>query len=318
VLQSSFTTCVIGGSGFIGRAVVDALLARNRRVIVVGRSPLASPLPAEVTYVINADSRHSAPLREALNQVDEVINLAYATIPQTSFQHPVDDIVLNLPEAVALFELCSTLAIRKFVGVSSGGTVYGRTLQGPVNEDYPTLPLSPYGITKLAIEKYAHMYFENRGLPAVAVRPSNAFGARQRPYVGQGFIGTAIASIIDGKTINLFGEQGTIRDYLYVKDMAEGIVSALVDGVVGEVYNIGSGIGLTNKQVLDAIRPLAHQAGYDIKLNILPSRPFDVPVNILDSKKLHQATGWSPATPFSDAIAETWDWYMHKSAEKRR
>ena len=307
------TTCVIGGNGFIGRAVVDALLAKHRRVIVIGRSSLASPLPAGVAYVVNTDSRHSAPLREALNEADEIINLAYATIPQTSFQHPVDDIVLNLPEAVALLELCSALNISKYVGISSGGTVYGRTPERPIDENYPTSPLSPYGITKLAIEKYAHMYFENRGLPAVTVRPSNAFGPGQRPYVGQGFIGTAIASIIDGKIINLFGEQGTIRDYLYVKDMAEGIVAALIDGVPGEVYNVGSGVGLTNKQVLDVIRPLADLAGYEIKLNILAPRPFDVPVNILDTKKIRELTHWSPGSSFAEAMTETWSWYMQRS-----
>lgn len=310
------TVCVIGGSGFIGRAVVDALLARQRKVIVVGRSPLLQPMPPGVGYIINNDSRHNAALREALSQSDEVINLAYATIPQTSFQHPVDDIVLNLPEAVALLELCSAMTIRKFVGVSSGGTVYGRATTYPLTEEHLTLPLSPYGITKLAIEKYLYMYFENRGLPAVSVRPSNAFGPGQRPYVGQGFIGTAIASIIDGRTINVYGQHGTVRDYLYVVDMAEGIVAALLDGIPGEVYNIGSGVGLTNKQVLDAIVPVAAEAGYEVKLNTLPARPFDVPINVLNSKKLHSLTGWQPSTPFAAALVETWNWYAKKLLTK--
>ncbi|RYE18703.1 MAG: NAD-dependent epimerase/dehydratase family protein [Sphingobacteriaceae bacterium] len=218
-----FTTCVIGGNGFIGKAVVEALLAQQRKVIVVGRAPSPGALPAGVTYVVNnKNNNHNAPLREVLNQSDEVINLAYATIPQTSFQHPVDDIVLNLPEAVHLFELAATLPIRKFISVSSGGTVYGRVDTSPITETHSTLPLSPYGITKLAIEKYAHMYFDNYGLPTISVRPSNAFGSGQRPYSGQGFIGTAISSILDGRTITMFGNQGTVRDYLYVADMARG------------------------------------------------------------------------------------------------
>ncbi|MFD1872259.1 NAD-dependent epimerase/dehydratase family protein [Hymenobacter bucti] len=307
------TTCVIGGNGFIGRAVVNALLTQRRSVIVVGRTPLLTPLPDGVEYIVsNADNKNSS-LREALSRADEVINLAYATIPQTSFQHPVDDIVLNLPEAVQLFEMAAALPIRKFLVVSSGGTVYGRASISPLTEEHPTLPLSPYGITKLAIEKYAHMYFDNRGLPAVSVRPSNAFGAGQRPYVGQGFIATAMASILDGRTVNIFGEHGTVRDYLYVVDMAEGIVAALLAGIPGEVYNIGSGIGLTNKQVLEAIAPLAAQIGLKVKTEVLPPRPFDVPVNILDSSKLQDLTGWGSKTSFATALQQTWDWYRQRT-----
>jgi len=94
--------------------------------------------------------------------------------------------------------------------------------------------------------------------------------------------------------------------------MAEGIVAALIDGVPGEVYNIGSGIGLTNRQVLDTIRPLADQTGYEVKLNILPPRPFDVPVNILDTKKLYELTRWSPINSFAEAVAKTWSWYIQR------
>jgi len=131
---------------------------------------------------------------------------------------------VNLPKAVRLFELASTLPLKKFVWISSGGTVYGRTSTGLIPETRPTLPLSPYGITKLAIEKYAHIYFESKGLPIVCVRPANAFGEGQRTYSGQGFIATAIASVLDGRELTLFGEQGTIRDYLHVADVATGIV----------------------------------------------------------------------------------------------
>ena len=102
--------------------------------------------------------------------------------------------------------------MQKLVLVSSGGTVYGNPSTVPVAEDHPTTPISPYGITKLAIEKYAAMYRLTAGLPVVCVRPGNAYGEGQRPFSGQGFIATAMASVIQGKEVVLFGERGTVRD----------------------------------------------------------------------------------------------------------
>jgi UDP-glucose 4-epimerase len=312
--QKLLTTCVIGGSGFIGRAVVYELLEQGRQVLVVGREPAPTlVLPVGVRYLENPMNDGGAALKQALATSDEVIDLAYATVPGTSFQDPVNDILVNLPEAVRFFELAASMThIRKFVWISSGGTVYGRTTAEQLNERHATLPLSPYGITKLAIEKYAHMYFESKGLPIVCVRPSNAFGEGQRPYLGQGFIATAIASVLDGRELTLFGEQGTIRDYLHVKDIAGGIVAALLHGRPGEVYNVGSSEGLTNRQVLEAIAPLATKAGRAMQIRVLPPRPFDVPANVLDCTKLRTETGWQPTLTFEQALAQTWAWYVRQ------
>lgn len=309
--DDQLTTCVIGGSGFIGRAVVNELLARGRRVIVVGRQirPIL-PLPQGVHYVASGSNNA---LLQALESSQEVIDLAYATVPQTSFQDPINDIVVNLPEAVRLFEMAASLPLHKFVWVSSGGTVYGRTSVPLIAETHPTQPLSPYGITKLAIEKYAHMYFESHDLPIICVRPSNAFGEGQRAYSGQGFIATAIASVLDGRELTLFGQHGTIRDYLHVTDMAAGIVAALLHGRPGEVYNIGSSQGLTNREVLDQLALLANKSDLEVRVRVLPARSFDVPANVLQNSKIRADTGWQPQLNFTRALAQTWTWYTEQS-----
>ena len=310
-IDNPLTTCVIGGTGFIGRAVVTELLAKGRKVIVVGRKIRPEiPLPPTVHYVTTGSTNA---LRQALESSQEVIDLAYATVPQTSFQDPINDILVNLPEAVRLFDMAASLHLRKFVWVSSGGTVYGRTSAPLIAETHPTQPLSPYGITKLAIEKYAHMYFESRDLPIVCVRPSNAFGEGQRAYSGQGFIATAIASVLDGRELTLFGQHGTIRDYLHVTDIAAGIVAALLSGRPGEVYNIGSGQGLTNRQVLDQLTPLAANSGLEVRVRVLPTRSFDVPANVLQNSKIRADTGWQPQLDFTQALAQTWTWYNEQS-----
>ena len=301
--------CVIGGAGFIGSSVVEVLHGCNRRITVIGRSkaPLR-PLPDAVRY-ISGDYGDSAFLEKALQDIDEIIDLAYATVPKTSYDDPVRDILSNLPPAVKLFETACRLSIKKIVIISSGGTIYGKAQEIPIREDHPTNPISPYGITKLALEKYALMFHQLNDLPVVCVRPGNAYGERQQPFVGQGFIATAMANILNRQDIALFGETGTVRDYVYASDIANGIVTALERGTPGSCYNIGSGEGKSNRDVLNMILPMARSQGFDPRIKILPIRDFDVPVNILDSAKLRTETGWQPLISFDEGIKRTWEHY---------
>lgn len=298
--------CVIGGAGFIGTYVVGALVGLKRRVTVIDKGPTPSgSLPEGVRYVKGDYGREDL-LREVLKGADEVVHLAYSTFPKTSFENPVNDILENLPATVRLLEAASSVGVTKFVLVSSGGTVYGKAHEIPIREDHPTNPISPYGITKLATEKYAMMYHELNGLPVVCVRPGNAYGEGQRPFVGQGFIATAIASVLKRKEIVLFGESGTVRDYIHVRDIASGIVAALERGRPGSCYNIGSGVGRSNRDILDAIYPLAKSAGLELAVKVLPSRRFDVPANVLDSTRLAKETGWKESVSFEDGIEGMW------------
>jgi len=301
--------CVIGGSGFIGSFVVKALLAEGRKVLVIGRNKRPTrPLPLNVEY-ISGDFGDKYFLRGVLRNVDEIIDLAYASVPKTSYYNPIQDIFDNLPPILTLLDAASQASICKVVIVSSGGVIYGHTDTLLIDETHPTNPISPYGITKLAIEKYAHMFQATRDLPVVCVRPGNAYGETQKPFVGQGFIATAIAAILAGQEITLFGESGTIRDYIHVSDVAAGIVAALEFGLPGEIYNIGSGVGMNNRDILDAIQPLALVDGLKVRVNTLPLRKFDVRSNILDSSKLRNNSGWSDTITFEEGIKRTWTWF---------
>lgn len=302
--------CIIGGTGFIGHHLIDQLVRSDTDVTVIGRNPHPTrELPKVVRYC-SGDYGDSYFLRGILQDMDEVIALAHSTVPKTSFEDPVNDILTNLPAAVNLFDISACCGIKKLVFVSSGGTIYGKASELPIGEDHPKNPISPYGITKLAIEKYALMFGELRELPFVCVRPSNAFGIGQRPFAGQGFIATAIASILEEREVVMFGESGTIRDYIYVTDVASGILAALEHGAAGSCYNIASGIGRSNRDILNAIIPLAQSAGLSPRIQILPSRRFDVPANVLNPGKILKETGWKSGVLFEAGIEKTWNWML--------
>lgn len=313
--------CVIGGTGFIGSHLVEILRKQGRQLTVVGRNSHPSRnLPEGVRYLAG-DYGDRYFLTGVLQGMEEVICLAYTTVPKTSFENPVDDILSNLPASVNLFETAVSLGIKKLVLVSSGGTVYGKSSDLLIPESHATNPISPYGITKLAIEKYAFMYHEIAALPVVCVRPGNAYGDGQRPYMGQGFVATAMASLLQGREIILFGESGTIRDYVHVDDIAQGIIAALERCAPGSCYNIGNGIGKSNRDVLNAIFPHARAAGLEPHVRTEPLRLFDVPANVLDCDKLRNETGWRPMVAFEEGIKRTWEWFLNNHevpADRRR
>lgn len=308
--------CIIGGSGFIGSYVTRLLVESGRDVVVLDRNPKPNHvLLAKVEYLAG-DYGDRTLLRKLLASTDEVIDLAYSTVPKTSFEDPVYDILSNLPQSVGLLQEAVRARLRKLILVSSGGTVYGIAHTLPIREDHPTNPISPYGITKLTMEKYAGMFSFSIGLPVTVVRPGNAYGAGQAAFAGQGFIATTLESIIHRKPIDVFGNPGTVRDYLHVSDIAQGIIAALNAGEPGQVYNIGSGIGRNNMDVLNEIRPHAQSAGYEIDVNILPYRKFDVPANILDSQKLQRVSNWRPQIPFAQGIELTWEAALSKARKE--
>jgi UDP-glucose 4-epimerase len=191
--------------------------------------------------------------------------------------------------------------------------VYGHARSLPIKEDHPTDPVSPYGITKLAVEKYALMYWKTSSLPVVCVRPGNGYGEGQRAFAGQGFIATAIASVLEQRELSLFGESGTIRDYIHVADLAHAIVAALDRGKAGECYNIGTGIGRSNREILEALARLCRPMGLEPIVRVLPARPFDVAANVLDSTKLRVDTEWSPMVSFEVGLTRTWEWFVEQS-----
>lgn len=298
---------VIGGAGFIGRHVTRLLCESGRKVTVLGRRQKADRDLHPACRYISGDYGGRAVLREVLKPGCEVVDLAYATVPKTSFEDPVFDLMSNLPASVGLFQESLAAGVKRVVIVSSGGTVYGPTTSLPIGEDHPTRPVSPYGITKLTTDLYAMMFHRTAGLPVVVVRPANAYAEDQRAGTGQGFIATAVAAVLAGREIEIYGPEGTIRDYIHVSDVATGILAALDRGDDGQIYNVGTGAGTSNARIVKLLGGFARERGIPLRCKTLPARGFDVGANILDARKLKAKSGWSPEIPLEEGLRRIWE-----------
>ena len=291
---------LIGGAGFIGSHLAPLLAQNGRQVQVLGRSDSAQQKMPTIQY-IQGDFNNADLLEALVKQNDEVVHLAYATVPNTSFNDPLLDLNENLPPVLRLMQLCAKHQ-KRLILLSSGGAVYGQSQAVPIAEDHPTLPISPYGLTKLTIEHYAYLFSVSHGLNYISLRPGNPYGLGQIPCRGQGFIATALALIEQNKAVQVFGPQGTIRDYLEINDLTAGILAAMDHGQAGQIYNIGSGVGRSNLDVLNTLTPIVAKLGHEVQIEQLPARPFDVAVNVLDSSKLTNISGWRPKIDLQDGL----------------
>jgi UDP-glucose 4-epimerase len=231
---------------------------------------------------------------------DSVIDLAYNSTPSFSYVDPLNDVLNNVPFHIRLFESVIKNKISKYIYVSSGGAIYGDQGKYSLNEKDSNNPVSPYGITKLTIEKFGELFYKKNNMPIIIVRPSNPYGAEQIRTVGQGFVSAIYNSIVNKTELNIYGEE-VVRDYIYIDDLAKAIVILLERGQIGDIYNIGSGKGLKNSDVVNII--IKNLKDSPLKINYLEKRSFDVGYNVLDINKIYKDTGWVPTINFENGLS---------------
>ena len=195
--------------------------------------------------------------------------------------------------------------LRRIIYISSGGTVYGIPQNNPIGEDHPTEPISSYGITKLAIEKYIAMYANIQGIDYRICRPANVYGEGQHLHIGQGAIGVFLEQCLKKQPIEIWGDGTVCRDYLYVTDMAQAIVRLIAHQGKVRVFNISSGIGYSLNDIIKIIRD---DLKIPVKVNYLKSRTFDIPLNILNSSCLMQETGWKPQIDLVSGMSRVYEY----------
>jgi UDP-glucose 4-epimerase len=310
VLNEHQACClVLGGKGFIGSHVVRALVALGHTVRVLDRAGQAhdslSGLDDQVQF-IDGDFGDSETIRAALRGCQYCFHFISTTGPKSSNDDPAFDVETNIIRTIRLLEIACQERISKLIFVSSGGTVYGVPKYTPVDEAHPTDPSCSYGIAKLAIEKYLHLYRSLYGLDYLALRISNPFGEWQRTNSGQGAIAVFLGKALRDEPVEIWGDGSVIRDYIYIGDVIDAVIAAMTYKGEERVMNVGSGVPTSLLQVLNSIEAVTDKR---IERCFMPKRAFDVPVSVLAIERAKRELGWSPKTSFQDGLTFMLDWH---------
>ncbi len=287
---------VMGGLGFIGSNLSRLLLDEGYQVRIFDKLYGSRNLIADFADKIEieeGDAERPDDILRSLRDIDVAIDLIHTTVPGASMNDPAYDVQSNVVSHAAWLSRIKNNKLSRIIYVSSGGTVYGVPQQNPIAEDHPTDPISSYGITKLAIEKYIALYANIQGIEYRICRPANVYGEGQRRHIGQGVIGVFLERCLKGQTIEIWGDGSVRRDYLYVADLVQAIVSLIKHRGGSRIFNISSGIGYSLNDIIAIIRD---ELKIPVAVKYITSRAFDVSVNVLDSSRLRLETGWKPQT----------------------
>lgn len=299
------TCLVLGGCGFIGSNLIEQLVAEGYRVRVFDRPEANRKVFNGGIEFCGGDFLNALEVDRALEGVDFVFHLVGTTLPANSNSCPAFDIESNVVGTIRLLELSVRHKVRRIVFSSSGGTVYGEPKVIPIPEEHPTEPLCSYGIAKLAIEKYLHIYRNMHGLDYTVLRIANPYGRYQKLTAEQGAIGVFLGRMRDGKKITVWGDGSVVRDYIYVQDVARAFVRALTQTSPYRIFNIGTGRGLSLR---DLISELSQITGMKPEVEYAPSRSVDVSVNILDATRADKYIDWRAEFDHRTGLRETWSW----------
>ena len=295
---------IMGASGFIGQNLAKKLILDGHEVtsFVRGVKPgTRENLGHEVDFDFSKLTRFS----ELLNSFDTVFHLVSSTNPSKSASSARHDAQENLMASLDLMEILKDNPSTRLVFVSSGGAVYGIPDSVPISERHSTNPVSFYGVSKLALEKYLYAYSVSSKLNYVVMRLSNPFGPGQVNTKGQGLIPTIIESALLNEPLNVWGDGSSIRDYLYIDDAVEALSKAISHEGESSLFNIGSGSG---NSVLELVAHIEDITDNQISLEFQPSRAFDAPANVLDVSFAKSELSWTPRTELRQGLEETVRW----------
>jgi UDP-glucose 4-epimerase len=252
--------------------------------------------------VSQGDASSPELLARAAKGCDQIVFCAGGLMPAAANADPHLDAVLSLNPLIQVLEWLRTNPEVRLTFMSSGGTVYGNQALVPVGETAPTDPVSAYGVSKLASEKYIGMYRALYGISATILRVSNVYGENQPANRNQGVIATFLDRMLRGLPITIYGNGTAVRDYVYVQDIAEAVVD-LLDLTPGPpIINVGSGQG---HSVAEVVEHLGQVTGIEADIRHAPGRDFDVREIVLDIARLRSLIDFNP-TPLRQGLEATW------------
>lgn len=294
---------VTGGAGFIGAHVADALIRNGHEVAVVDdlSSGRRENVP-ETARFYEGDVRSGCDGVFEAFRPEAVCHLAAQIDVRRSVAEPDLDAEVNVLGALRLFQNCVGRGVRRVVFSSTGGAIYGEQRRFPAAEDHPEYPISPYGVSKLAAERYLHFFAHQYGLPYAALRYANVYGPRQDPHGEAGVVAVFCRNLAGDRpsTINGTGEQ--TRDYVYVGDVARANVLALEGDAPNGAYNVGTGVETSVTELYAALQSIS---GKNLPPRYGPAKPGEQARSAIDASRAAKHLGWKPEIGLERGLEET-------------
>jgi UDP-glucose 4-epimerase len=292
---------VTGGAGFIGSHLVDALVARGDEVHVLDNLATGSlDVVNSAAAFHEGDIRSDAAALFAEARPELVFHLAAQADVGTSVERPDYDADVNVVGTVRVLEAARACGAQ-LVFSSTGGAIYGEC-DGPVGEDAPRRPISPYGMAKLCAEEYLAGWNRLHGTEHVALRFANVYGPRQAASLEGGVVAIFLERLAAGDGAAIFGDGEQTRDFVYVGDVVQALLAAAGhDGV----FNVGTGVETSVNELHAACR---RASGVEEQPRYAPARPGDVLRSVIDPSRAERELGWRAGTSLDEGLVQTWAW----------
>ncbi len=301
------TICVTGGAGFIGSHVAEALVHAGHRVLIVddlstGRK---ENVPEGATlHVLDIRSQEAAELL-VRERVEILVHHAAQMDVRRSVEDPRLDADVNVLGTLNLLEAARRGDVRQVIFASTGGAIYGEQEAFPADEDHPARPVSPYGVSKLAGERYLYYYHHEHGLHATCLRYANVYGPRQNPHGEAGVVAIFMERILSGGRPVINGDGLQTRDYVWVGDVVAANLATL--GAEGfRIYNVGTGI---ETDVVTLYGKIREALGGGPEPVHGPAKPGEQRRSVIDSSRIARELGVRVATPLAEGLSRTADWF---------
>lgn len=303
---------VTGGAGFIGSHLVDALINKGQKVVVVDNLSTGQKQNLNKKAKFFKMDIGDAKLEKIFKKytITHVFHCAAQINLRESVKDPINDADTNILGALNLLENACHHGVKKVVFSSTGGAIYGDASVVPTPETFCAKPISPYGIAKLTVEHYLHYYNTVWGLNYTVLRYANVYGPRQNSKSEAGVISIFCNKILNSEQPVINGTGKQTRDYVYVGDVVAANLLAWKSPKIG-IYNVGTGIETNVNQLFELIKQ--NFDDYDVDVEHGPAMPGEQKRSCLDTKKIKHDLGWQPKVELGKGIKLTAKWFRENN-----
>jgi len=298
---------VTGGAGFIASQIADEYINEGHQIFILDN--LTTGFEKNINLkaqFIREDICSSAIISLFEKEKFDIVNHHAAQIDvRKSVNDPVFDANTNILGTINLLQASIKTGVKKFIFASTGGAIYGEQEYFPADEKHPTNPVSPYGITKLTIEKYLYFYRNEYGLKYSILRYANVYGPRQNPFGEAGVVAIFTNKLLRNENPVINGNGKQTRDYVFVEDVVKANVIALNDNS-SEIYNVGTG---TETSVNELFLKLNKVAGNKAEEKHGPAPKGEQLRSVISSAKLFNRFKWKPSIKIDEGLQKTFNFF---------